>query len=96
MNQKSYRSLANLSTVQTHQQSSSIQRGMHTYDEKHRRLFSRPALTCELCGYPMNYNGHKLTPWEQKWSTHEVCRDKALQMLDRQSGITRERRRRRR
>lgn len=62
-------------------------------DANHRKFFSKPAKTCTLCGYPMDYNGHKLTEWEEKWSTHEPCRDKAHGMLDRETGIARERRR---
>ncbi len=55
-------------------------------------LISKPAVTCELCGYPMDYKGHKLSKREEKWSIHDVCRDKAERMLDRDSGIARERR----
>ncbi len=61
------------------------------YDEKHKKLFSRPPLTCELCGYPMDYNGYKPDKWEIKWSTHNTCKEKAFKLLDRQSGIARER-----
>jgi hypothetical protein len=60
--------------------------------QNHLKLFNQPAKTCSLCGYPMDWQGHKPTEWEQKWSTHEVCRDKAHQLLDRHAGITRERR----
>ena len=56
-----------------------------------QRLINQPARTCELCGYPMDYKGHKLTKWENKWSIHEVCKRKAENMLDRDSGIARER-----
>jgi len=63
-------------------------------DENHRKFFAKPAVTCGLCGYPMDYNGHKLTEWEAKWSIHEPCREKAHKMLDRDTGITRERRQR--
>lgn len=91
---KSYRSLANLSTVSNAVQENVKRHPQQKYDEQHAKLFSKPALTCELCGFPMNHKGHVLTEWEEKWSTHEVCRDKAHAMLDRQSGIARERRRR--
>ena len=57
-----------------------------------KSLISQPARTCELCGYPMDYKGHKLSKMEAKWSIHDVCRAKAEKMLDRDSGITRERR----
>lgn len=57
-----------------------------------KELISKPAVTCELCGYPMDYKGHKLSKMEAKWSIHDVCRDKAERLLDRDSGITRERR----
>lgn len=66
---------------------------MRQYDENHRKLFSKPAKTCVLCGYPMDYQGHKATEWEIKWSTHAPCHEKALKMLDRESGIARERKR---
>lgn len=56
-----------------------------------KQLTSQPAQICEMCGYPMNYNGHKLSEWERKWSIHEVCKDKVSGMLDRKTGITRER-----
>ena len=56
-----------------------------------QRLINQPAITCELCGYPMDYKGHKVTKWETKWSIHEVCKRKAESMLDRDSGIARER-----
>lgn len=57
----------------------------------HDETFSRPALFCNLCGYPMDYNGHKLTEWETKWSTHEICKKKVSDRLDRESGILRDR-----
>jgi hypothetical protein len=57
----------------------------------HDTLQSKPAVTCELCGYPMDYNGHILSEKEQKWSIHEVCRKKMENMLDRETGIARER-----
>lgn len=62
-------------------------------DENHKKFFAKPALTCGLCGYPMDYNGHVPTAWEQKWSVHEPCKEKAHSMLDRNTGITRERKR---
>ena len=62
------------------------------HKEIHEKMFSKPAETCELCGYPMDYNGHQPTEWETKWSTHSVCRDKLHSRLDRETGITRERR----
>ncbi|WP_422661691.1 hypothetical protein ACK8P5_26580 (plasmid) [Paenibacillus sp. EC2-1] len=57
----------------------------------HEKVFSRPALFCNLCGYPMDYQGHKMTEWEEKWSTHEVCKKKMNNFLDRESGILRDR-----
>lgn len=58
----------------------------------HQKFFSRPAIKCTLCGYPMDYNGYVPNEWERRWSTHEPCRNKAHSMLDRATGITRERR----
>lgn len=55
----------------------------------------RPAQFCGLCGYEMNYNGHKLTEWEKIWSVHEVCKAKMSGYLDREAGVARERRSRR-
>lgn len=57
----------------------------------HDHLHSKPAEMCELCGFPMDYNGHQLSAWEDRWSIHEVCRDKMGGMLDRETGIARER-----
>jgi hypothetical protein len=54
--------------------------------------FAKPPENCELCGFPMDYNKHVLTEWEEKWSVHEYCRDKMAGMLDRETGIARERR----
>lgn len=56
-----------------------------------KHLTSQPARTCEMCGYPMDYNGHQLSEREQKWSVHDVCQAKVESMLDRQTGIARER-----
>ena len=57
-----------------------------------KRLTSQPAKTCELCGYPMDYKGHRLSEKEKKWSIHDVCKTKMEGMLDRNTGIARERR----
>lgn len=57
----------------------------------HEHLHSKPAISCELCGYPLTYNGHKPTEREQKWSIHDVCQEKMSRMLDRETGIARER-----
>lgn len=62
------------------------------FAQTQQKFFSRPAIRCTLCGYPMDYNGYKPDEWEKKWSTHKSCRDKAHSMLDRATGITRERR----
>ncbi len=58
----------------------------------HDYVFSQPAKNCTLCGYPMDYQGHQPCEWEKKWSTHQICKDKMHKMLDRETGITRERR----
>lgn len=65
---------------------------MNAQKDIHQHLHAKPADMCELCGYAMDYNGHQLSAWEQKWSIHEVCRDKMGGMLDRETGIARERR----
>lgn len=69
------------------------------YIKDQRSIFdqmkSKPAQFCGLCGYPMDYNGHKLTEWEKIWSVHEVCKSKMGNYLDRESGVARERRSRR-
>lgn len=57
-----------------------------------QRLITQPSKSCELCGYPMDYKGHKLTEREQKWSVHDVCRAKMEKQIDRASGINRDRR----
>lgn len=54
--------------------------------------FAQPAKACELCGYPMDHQGHKPTEWETKWSVHEVCKKSMHSMLDREAGVARERR----
>ena len=58
------------------------------------QMKAKPAKICGLCGYAMDYNGHKLTEWEETWSVHEVCKAKMSNYLDRESGVARERRRR--
>lgn len=60
--------------------------------ENYEKMRNKPANYCVLCGYPMNYNGHQPTEWELIWSTHEPCREAAFRMLDRESGVARERR----
>ena len=57
-----------------------------------QRLINQPPRSCELCGYPMDYKGHKLTDREKKWSIHDVCRKKMEKQMDRESGINRDRR----
>lgn len=57
----------------------------------HDHMFQQEAAVCQLCGYPMNYNGHKLSEREEKWSVHDVCNKKMEGMLDRKTGIARER-----
>lgn len=57
----------------------------------HDHFFSLPAKNCELCGYPMDYNNHILSEREFKWSVHDVCKKKMDTMLDRETGIHRER-----
>lgn len=57
----------------------------------HEQYQSQPADVCTLCGYPMDYNGHVLTEYERKWSTHDVCKKKMEGLLDRETGIARER-----
>ena len=60
-------------------------------DEHHKAFFAQPAIICGMCGYPMDYEGHVLTDWEKKWSIHEPCKIKVGNMLDRETGIARER-----
>lgn len=60
-----------------------------------KKVISKEAKTCELCGYPMTWKGHKLTEKEKKWSIHDVCREKAMRLLDRDSGILRDRKEKR-
>lgn len=62
-----------------------------------RRVFRRPALTCQACGRPMEVSPedgrtHPITSWERKWSVHKFCAEKMLHQLDRQSGINTDRR----
>lgn len=60
--------------------------------ELNEQYQSLPAKICTLCGYPMDYKGHKLSKSEKKWSVHDVCKQKMNDMLDRESGVARERR----
>ncbi len=65
------------------------------YLNDQRKIFDNlqkvPAKFCVLCGYPLDYNNHVPTEPEQKWSVHEPCQKKAWAMLDRETGVTRER-----
>lgn len=99
MRRKRPRNEYGLPAQDRHKQPQRERRTWTNYDEyiaAQRRFFeemkAKPANYCTLCGYPMDYNGHKPTEWELTWSTHEPCRDSALRMLDRESGIARERR----
>lgn len=97
-NNKRYRDLADIQRIASERQPL-VPTEYSNYDEYlkaqkylHEQVFKQPANVCELCGYPMNYKGHQLTEWEKKWSVHEVCKKKLDAMLDRQTGISRERR----
>lgn len=98
---KSYRNRAdiqNMGQAQQHSKHRIAKTEYRDYNEYmdaqkyvHEELHNKPAISCELCGYPMDYNGHVPTEWEAKWSIHEVCKKKMDNMLDRETGITRER-----
>lgn len=95
-NNKSYRSLADIKNMA--ERAPLVKTEYTNYDEYleaqkkvNDHFFAQPAKNCELCGYPMDYQGHVLTEWEVKWSVHEVCQKSMHSMLDRESGVARER-----
>jgi hypothetical protein len=97
MTQKSYRGQADIQQM-ANERKQVVKTEYTNYNEymdaqkyAHEVLQSQPAVTCELCGYPMDYNGHVLSERESKWSIHDVCRKKMEGMLDRETGIARER-----
>jgi hypothetical protein len=97
MSSKSYKSLADIQNMNT-ERKQLVKTEYRSYDEYmdaqsyvHKQLHTKPAEQCELCGYAMDYNGHVLSEWETKWSIHEVCKKKMDNMLDRETGIARER-----
>lgn len=97
-NKKSYKGLADIRNMGGKPAPQLVKTEYTNYEEyleaqKHvnDHYFGLPAKNCELCGYPMDYNKHKMSEWEFKWSVHEVCRDSMHGMLDRETGIARER-----
>lgn len=96
MSEKSYRGQADIQQMGGRQplvksEYTNYDEYLSAQDQVHRELLSKPAKTCELCGYPMDYNNHVPSEWERKWSIHSVCKRKLDGMLDRETGISRER-----
>lgn len=93
------RALVGDKPVETNDQGRRVWRSYEEYMRDQKKIAdqmkAKPAISCELCGYPMDYKGHKLTKWERDWSVHEVCKAKLGNLLDRQSGAARDRRMRR-
>lgn len=97
-NKKSYKSLADIRNMGGNPTQQIVKTEYTNYEEYleaqkkvNDHYFSLPAKNCELCGYPMDYNKHQMTEWEFKWSVHEVCKNSMHGMLDRETGIARER-----
>jgi hypothetical protein len=57
--------------------------------------FSRPALTCQLCGHPMEeHEDSTIEKWQRKWSIHWDCKNAAENQLDRAAGVLSDRKNR--